>query len=166
MANFVLHDAYIFLDNFPFSYVDLLLHVPLFSLQRLSNGSLEPAHEASQVVELQDLLEKQNYELAQMKERMSSLSSRVSEVEQELETARKDLIKSEEMNNKYQRDIKEVTAQKLSTGGSIHTHTHIRMGITVARETSKTASSGLKTASICICSHTLPSSLLLRLFLT
>ena len=62
------------------------------------------------MVELQDLLEKQNYELAQMKERMSSLSSRVSEVEQELETARKDLIKSEEMNNKYQRDIKEVIA--------------------------------------------------------
>uniref|UniRef100_A0A8C4I3A8 PTPRF interacting protein alpha 2 n=1 Tax=Dicentrarchus labrax TaxID=13489 RepID=A0A8C4I3A8_DICLA len=79
---------------------------------RLSNGSLESAHEASQVVELQDLLEKQNYELAQMKERMSSLSSRVSEVEQELETARKDLIKSEEMNNKYQRDIKEAMCQK------------------------------------------------------
>lgn len=88
-------------------------------LQRLSNGSLEPAHEASQVVELQDLLEKQNYELAQMKERMSSLSSRVSEVEQELETARKDLIKSEEMNNKYQRDIKEVTARA---------NTHTRQG--------------------------------------
>ncbi|XP_071761826.1 liprin-alpha-2 isoform X2 [Centroberyx gerrardi] len=80
--------------------------------KRLSNGSLESAHEASQVVELQDLLEKQNYELAQMKERMSSLSSRVSEVEQELETARKDLIKSEEMNNKYQRDIKEAMCQK------------------------------------------------------
>lgn len=85
--------------------------------QRLSNGSLEPSHEASQVVELQDLLEKQNYELAQMKERMSSLSSRVSEVEQELETARKDLIKSEEMNNKYQRDIKEVPAHA-------HVNTH------------------------------------------
>uniref|UniRef100_A0A8D3DTE0 PTPRF interacting protein alpha 2 n=1 Tax=Scophthalmus maximus TaxID=52904 RepID=A0A8D3DTE0_SCOMX len=81
-------------------------------MNRLSNGSLESAHEASQVVELQDLLEKQNYELAQMKERMSSLSSRVSEVEQELETARKDLIKSEEMNNKYQRDIKEAMCQK------------------------------------------------------
>ncbi|XP_026182205.1 liprin-alpha-2 isoform X11 [Mastacembelus armatus] len=80
--------------------------------KRLSNGSLESAHEASQVVELQDLLEKQNYELAQMKERMSSLSSRVSEVEQELETARKDLIKSEEMNSKYQRDIKEAMCQK------------------------------------------------------
>ncbi|KAK7895949.1 hypothetical protein WMY93_021274 [Mugilogobius chulae] len=79
--------------------------------KRISNG-LESAHDASQVVELQDLLEKQNYELAQMKERMSSLSSRVSEVEQELETARKDLIKSEEMNNKYQRDIKEAMCQK------------------------------------------------------
>ncbi|XP_051911767.1 liprin-alpha-2 isoform X5 [Hippocampus zosterae] len=80
--------------------------------KRLSNGSLESAREAGQVAELQDLLEKQNYELAQMKERMSSLSSRVSEVEQELETARKDLIKSEEMNSKYQRDIKEAMCQK------------------------------------------------------
>lgn len=69
---------------------------------------MESGDEASQVVELQELLEKQNYELAQMKERMSSLSSRVSEVEQELETARKDLIKSEDVNNKFQRDIKEV----------------------------------------------------------
>uniref|UniRef100_A0A8C7Q4F9 PTPRF interacting protein alpha 2 n=1 Tax=Oncorhynchus mykiss TaxID=8022 RepID=A0A8C7Q4F9_ONCMY len=68
--------------------------------------------DASQVVELQDLLEKQNYELAQMKERMSSLSSRVSEVEQELDTARKDLIKTEEMSTKYQRDIKEAMCQK------------------------------------------------------
>ncbi|KAK2892660.1 hypothetical protein Q8A67_012648 [Cirrhinus molitorella] len=80
--------------------------------KRLSNGSMESGDEASQVVELQELLEKQNYELAQMKERMSSLSSRVSEVEQELETARKDLIKSEDMNNKYQRDIKEAMCQK------------------------------------------------------
>uniref|UniRef100_A0A8C5FVA7 PTPRF interacting protein alpha 2 n=1 Tax=Gadus morhua TaxID=8049 RepID=A0A8C5FVA7_GADMO len=79
---------------------------------RLSNGSLDSGHEASQVAELQELLEKQNYELAQMKERMSLLSSRVSEVELELETARKDLIKSEEMNHKYQRDIKEALCQK------------------------------------------------------
>ncbi|RXN10974.1 liprin-alpha-2-like isoform X1 [Labeo rohita] len=83
--------------------------------KRLSNGSMESGDEASQVVELQELLEKQNYELAQMKERMSSLSSRVSEVEQELETARKDLIKSEDMNNKYQRDIKEVQYGRMSS---------------------------------------------------
>uniref|UniRef100_A0A674C7M4 PTPRF interacting protein alpha 2 n=1 Tax=Salmo trutta TaxID=8032 RepID=A0A674C7M4_SALTR len=92
-------------------YKSLSFPLPLV-LQRLSNGSMESAHEAGQVVELQDLLEKQNYELAQMKERMSSLSSRVSEVEQELDTARKDLIKTEEMSTKYQRDIKEAMCQK------------------------------------------------------
>uniref|UniRef100_A0A8C8J154 SAM domain-containing protein n=1 Tax=Oncorhynchus tshawytscha TaxID=74940 RepID=A0A8C8J154_ONCTS len=75
-------------------------------------SQLSKQSDASQVVELQDLLEKQNYELAQMKERMSSLSSRVSEVEQELDTARKDLIKTEEMSTKYQRDIKEAMCQK------------------------------------------------------
>ncbi|XP_063073297.1 liprin-alpha-2 [Engraulis encrasicolus] len=80
--------------------------------KHISNGSMGTADEAGQVVELQELLEKQNYELAQMKERMSSLSSRVSEVEQELDTARKDLIKSEEMCTKYQRDIKEAMCQK------------------------------------------------------
>ncbi|XP_015208307.1 liprin-alpha-2 isoform X3 [Lepisosteus oculatus] len=80
--------------------------------KRMSNGSIDSTDEASQVVELQELLEKQNYELAQMKERMSSLSSRVSEVEQELDTARKDLIKSEEMSQRYQRDIKEAMCQK------------------------------------------------------
>lgn len=78
------------------------------SLQRLSNGSIDSNDEASQVVELQELLEKQNYEMAQMKERLAALSSRVGEVEQEAETARKDLIKTEEMNSKYQRDIREV----------------------------------------------------------
>ncbi|EPQ18902.1 Liprin-alpha-2 [Myotis brandtii] len=50
--------------------------------------------------------------MAQMKERLAALSSRVGEVEQEAETARKDLIKTEEMNTKYQRDIREAMAQK------------------------------------------------------
>ncbi|KAF1594479.1 Liprin-alpha-2, partial [Eudyptes moseleyi] len=80
--------------------------------KRLSNGSIESNDEASQVVELQELLEKQNYEMAQMKERLAALSSRVGEVEQEAETARKELIKTEEMNSKYQRDIREAMAQK------------------------------------------------------
>ncbi|XP_065278716.1 liprin-alpha-2 isoform X1 [Emys orbicularis] len=80
--------------------------------KRLSNGSIDSNDEASQVVELQELLEKQNYEMAQMKERLAALSSRVGEVEQEAETARKDLIKTEEMSTKYQRDIREAMAQK------------------------------------------------------
>ncbi|XP_057613736.1 liprin-alpha-2 isoform X14 [Chionomys nivalis] len=80
--------------------------------KRLSNGSIDSADDTSQIVELQELLEKQNYEMAQMKERLTALSSRVGEVEQEAETARKDLIKTEEMNTKYQRDIREAMAQK------------------------------------------------------
>nr|XP_044621809.1 liprin-alpha-2 [Equus asinus] len=80
--------------------------------KRLSNGSIDSTDETSQIVELQELLEKQNYEMAQMKERLAALSSRVGEVEQEAETARKDLIKTEEMNTKYQRDIREAMAQK------------------------------------------------------
>lgn len=46
--------------------------------------------------------------MAQMKERLAALSSRVGEVEQEAEATRKELIKTEEMNSKYQRDIREV----------------------------------------------------------
>ncbi|XP_066224566.1 liprin-alpha-2 isoform X1 [Saccopteryx leptura] len=80
--------------------------------KRLSNGSIDSTDETSQIVELQELLEKQNYEMAQMKDRLAALSSRVGEVEQEAETARKDLIKTEEMNTKYQRDIREAMAQK------------------------------------------------------
>ncbi|XP_021102222.1 liprin-alpha-2 isoform X18 [Heterocephalus glaber] len=80
--------------------------------KRLSNGSIDSTDDTSQIVELQELLEKQNYEMVQMKERLAALSSRVGEVEQEAETARKDLIKTEEMNTKYQRDIREAMAQK------------------------------------------------------
>ncbi|XP_026554916.1 liprin-alpha-2 isoform X4 [Pseudonaja textilis] len=80
--------------------------------KRLSNGSIDSNDETAQLVELQELLEKQNYEMAQMKDRLAALSSRVGEVEQDAETARKDLIKSEELNSKYQRDIREAMAQK------------------------------------------------------
>ncbi|XP_078530356.1 liprin-alpha-2 [Lissotriton helveticus] len=80
--------------------------------KRLSNGSIDSNDETSQVVELQELLEKQNYEVSQMKERLAALSSRVVEVEQEAETARKDLVKTEELSTKYQRDIREAMAQK------------------------------------------------------
>ncbi|XP_048404273.1 liprin-alpha-2 isoform X11 [Stegostoma tigrinum] len=78
----------------------------------LSNGSIDPHDKNNEVVELQELLDKQNYEMTQAKERLSTLSGQLAEVEQDLETARKELIKSEEMSTKYQRDIREVIAQK------------------------------------------------------
>ncbi|XP_061219106.1 liprin-alpha-4 isoform X3 [Neopsephotus bourkii] len=80
--------------------------------KRLSNGSVHPDDEAGRVVELQELLEKQNYEVVQAKERISVLAASVAELEEDLGTARKDLIKSEEMSSKYQRDLREALAQK------------------------------------------------------
>uniref|UniRef100_A0A8D2N5K3 PTPRF interacting protein alpha 4 n=1 Tax=Zonotrichia albicollis TaxID=44394 RepID=A0A8D2N5K3_ZONAL len=79
---------------------------------RLSNGSVHPDDEAGRVVELQELLEKQNFEVVQAKERISALAASVAELEEDLGTARKDLIKSEEMSSKYQRDLREALAQK------------------------------------------------------
>lgn len=68
------------------------------------------------MIELQDIIDKQNKEQTQMKERLTALSSRVAELEEDLDTARKDLIKSEEMNTKLQRDVREVRNKPPKTG--------------------------------------------------
>ncbi|XP_060040045.1 liprin-alpha-1 isoform X1 [Erinaceus europaeus] len=47
-----------------------------------------------------------------MKERLAVLSGRVAELEEDLDTARKDLIRSEDANTRLQRDVREAVAQK------------------------------------------------------
>ncbi|KFR11798.1 Liprin-alpha-1 [Opisthocomus hoazin] len=81
-------------------------------VSRSSDGSLCHDENLAKVIELQDVIDKQNKEQTQMKERLTALSSRVTELEEDLDTARKDLIKSEEMNTKLQRDVRETMAQK------------------------------------------------------
>ncbi|XP_028023223.2 liprin-alpha-4 isoform X2 [Balaenoptera acutorostrata] len=66
-------------------------------------------HDAGQVEELQELLEKQNFELSQARERLVTLTATVAELEEDLGTARRDLIKSEELSSKHQRDLREVS---------------------------------------------------------
>ncbi|KAH0508202.1 Liprin-alpha-1 [Microtus ochrogaster] len=79
--------------------------------ERSSDGSL--SHEdLAKVLELQEVIDRQAREQSQMKERLASLSSHAAELEEDLDTARKDLIKSEEMNTKLQRDVREAMAQK------------------------------------------------------
>uniref|UniRef100_W5LMH7 PTPRF interacting protein alpha 1 n=1 Tax=Astyanax mexicanus TaxID=7994 RepID=W5LMH7_ASTMX len=80
--------------------------------KRSSDGSLGPDEDVGKVVELQEVMDRQSKELLQMKERVVSLSNRVSELEEDLDTARKDLIKSEDMNTRLQRDLRESIAQK------------------------------------------------------
>ncbi|XP_069758323.1 liprin-alpha-1-like isoform X3 [Narcine bancroftii] len=79
---------------------------------RFSNSSIIQDEDLIKVIELQETLDKQSMENGQMKDRLAALSSRVSELEEDLDTARKDLIKSEEMNTKLQRDLREAMAQK------------------------------------------------------
>ncbi|XP_041946651.1 liprin-alpha-4 isoform X4 [Alosa sapidissima] len=80
--------------------------------KRLPNGSIDAHDEGSRCVELQELLEKANKELTQSRERVGMLSTRVTDLETELTTARKDLVKSEEQSAKHQRDIREAMAQR------------------------------------------------------
>ncbi|XP_010145835.1 PREDICTED: liprin-alpha-1, partial [Eurypyga helias] len=87
-------------------------NTPTTNGKRSSNGSLCNDENLAKVIELQDIIDKQNKEQTQMKERLTALSSRVTELEEDLDTARKDLIKSEEMNTKLQRDVRETLAQK------------------------------------------------------
>ncbi|KAM9613486.1 liprin-alpha-4 isoform 7-T7 [Trichechus inunguis] len=68
--------------------------------------------EAGRLEELQELLEKQNFELSQARERLVALTATVTELEEDLGTARRDLIKSEELSSKHQRDLREALAQK------------------------------------------------------
>uniref|UniRef100_A0AAR2IZC7 SAM domain-containing protein n=1 Tax=Pygocentrus nattereri TaxID=42514 RepID=A0AAR2IZC7_PYGNA len=86
--------------------------VPSTNGKRSSDGSLGPEEEGGKVAELQDAMDRQSKELLQMKERVVSLSNKVSELEEDLDTARKDLIKSEDMNTRLQRDLRESIAQK------------------------------------------------------
>lgn len=74
----------------------------------VADGSLSPEDDTGRVEELQGLLEKQNYELSQARERLVTLSATVTELEEDLGTARRDLIKSEELSGKHQRDLREV----------------------------------------------------------
>lgn len=86
--------------------------------QRSSDGSLSQEEESGptfgKVSELQEVVDRQTADLGQMKERMAAMVSRISELEEDLDTARKDLIKSEDMNTRLQRDLREVGRTKMS----------------------------------------------------
>ncbi|XP_078111686.1 liprin-alpha-1 isoform X1 [Sander vitreus] len=91
-------------------------NTPSTNGKRSSDGSLsqeeELVHGFGKVSELKDVVDRQSADLGQMKERMAAMVSRISELEEDLDTARKDLIKSEDMNTRLQRDLRESMAQK------------------------------------------------------
>ncbi|XP_027380860.1 liprin-alpha-1-like isoform X1 [Bos indicus x Bos taurus] len=58
-------------------------------------------------MELQEIIERQLREQSQMEERLAALSAHVKHLEEDLDTARKDLLKSKDMNRKLERDVRE-----------------------------------------------------------
>ncbi|KAM3877196.1 liprin-alpha-1 isoform 4-T4 [Diretmus argenteus] len=91
-------------------------NTPSTNGKRSSDGSLSQEEELGlvpgKVGELQEVVERQTVDLGQMKERMAAMVSRIGELEEDLDTARKDLIKSDDMNTRLQRDLRESMAQK------------------------------------------------------
>ncbi|KAM7241368.1 hypothetical protein CapIbe_007940 [Capra ibex] len=66
----------------------------------------------AQVIELQEIIKKKSREQREMKDRLAALSAHVTELEKDLDTARKDLLKSKEVNVELQQDVREAMAQK------------------------------------------------------
>ncbi|XP_039872631.1 liprin-alpha-1 isoform X1 [Simochromis diagramma] len=91
-------------------------NTPSTNGKRSSDGSSSQEDESApgfgKVGELQEVMDRQMADLGQMKERMAAMASRITELEEDLDTARKDLIKSEDMNTRLQRDLRESMAQK------------------------------------------------------
>ena len=66
------------------------------------------------MIELQEVIDRQSREQSQMKETLAALSAHVKKLEVDLDTAMKDLLKSEDVNTRLQRDIRE-----MSDGGRV-----------------------------------------------
>ncbi|XP_059584168.1 liprin-alpha-3 isoform X5 [Alligator mississippiensis] len=76
------------------------------------NGMGGPVGRGSREVELEEVLERQRGELAQLRERLSLLCRQLAELEEALASAHRDLAKAQESNAKLQRDLKEALAQR------------------------------------------------------
>ncbi|XP_029624348.1 liprin-alpha-1 isoform X15 [Salmo trutta] len=87
-------------------------NTPSTNGKRSSDGSLSQEEDQEKVGELQEMVARQTSDLGQMMERMAAMTGRISELEEDLDTARKDLIKSDNVNTRLQRDIRESMAQK------------------------------------------------------
>ena len=59
--------------------------------------------------ELQEIIQRQLREQRQMEERLAALSAHVKHLEEDLDTARKDLLQSKDRNRKLERDVREVS---------------------------------------------------------
>uniref|UniRef100_A0AAZ3QDB0 SAM domain-containing protein n=1 Tax=Oncorhynchus tshawytscha TaxID=74940 RepID=A0AAZ3QDB0_ONCTS len=84
------------------------------SNERLPNGpsSILEDGEIDRERQRETEIERQRAELAQLKERLALMCRQVGEIEEQLTAARREVTKSEEANQKLQRDVKEALCQR------------------------------------------------------
>ncbi|XP_029623225.1 liprin-alpha-3 isoform X1 [Salmo trutta] len=82
--------------------------------ERLPNGpsSILEDGEIDRERQRETEIERQRAELAQLKERLALMCRQVGEIEEQLTAARREVTKSEEANQKLQRDVKEALCQR------------------------------------------------------
>ncbi|XP_031717926.1 liprin-alpha-3-like isoform X4 [Anarrhichthys ocellatus] len=80
--------------------------------ERLPNGPSSILDEADVDRQREGEIERQRSELGQLKERLALMCRQVGEIEEQLTSARRELARSEEANQKLQRDVKEALCQR------------------------------------------------------
>ncbi|TKS91429.1 Liprin-alpha-3 Protein tyrosine phosphatase receptor type f polypeptide-interacting protein alpha-3 [Collichthys lucidus] len=80
--------------------------------QRLPNGPSSILDDADIDRQREGEIERQRSELGQLKERLALMCRQVGEIEEQLTSARRELARSEEANQKLQRDVKEALCQR------------------------------------------------------
>lgn len=71
------------------------------------DGQCDAIEEASRVIHYEEEIEKQKSELEMARQQLNATVSRVSELEHDLDIARKDLIKSEDVNSRFQKEARD-----------------------------------------------------------
>ncbi|XP_061266637.1 liprin-alpha-1-like isoform X2 [Bos javanicus] len=69
----------------------------------MERDPLSHEEDLAKVIDLQEVIDKQ--EQSQMEERLAALFAHVTELKEDLDTAKKDLLKSEDVNRKLQQDV-------------------------------------------------------------
>ncbi|XP_037647865.1 liprin-alpha-3 isoform X2 [Sebastes umbrosus] len=80
--------------------------------ERLPNGPSSILDDADIDRQREGEIERQRSELGQLKERLALMCRQVGEIEEQLTSARRELARSEEANQKLQRDVKEALCQR------------------------------------------------------
>ncbi|XP_071323336.1 liprin-alpha-3 isoform X5 [Trachinotus anak] len=81
-------------------------------VQRLPNGPSSILDDGEIDRQREGEIERQRSELGQLKERLALMCRQVGEIEEQLTSARRELARSEEANQKLQRDVKEALCQR------------------------------------------------------